>query len=174
MRLTADQGSIRIEPHALRLHVKWSVRDQGTWHDLLDSFKATFPRHEDRTYHGATKTWSVPGWHRARLGYWVDRWFVYDAQCWADEDDGHAGYGERDSRTHESSGHNERTQESGDGVTKAFAALHLLPTAPPDLITAAHRLAIKTVHPDVGGSHAHAVAVNAAMLTIRQHQRRAG
>ena len=36
-------------------------------------------------------------------------------------------------------------------IEAAFATLHLLPSAPPELVQAAHRTLVKIHHPDVAG-----------------------
>jgi hypothetical protein len=47
-------------------------------------------------------------------------------------------------------------------VMDAFTALHLLPTAPPELVTAARRTLARTLHPDVGGDLRAMVTVNSS------------
>jgi len=48
-----------------------------------------------------------------------------------------------------------------------YAALHLLPSAPPELIEAAFRCLCRLHHPDRGGDTERMVALNAAMATLR-------
>lgn len=43
-----------------------------------------------------------------------------------------------------------------------FAALHLLPSAPPALVATAYKVLAKTQHPDTGGDTAHMQALNVA------------
>ncbi len=43
-----------------------------------------------------------------------------------------------------------------------WATLHLLPSAPPELVSAAHRCLAKLTHPDVGGDTAMMQAINQA------------
>jgi curved DNA-binding protein CbpA len=43
----------------------------------------------------------------------------------------------------------------------------LLPTAPAELVRAAHKVLIKQVHPDRGGSHEQATKINVAWEIIR-------
>jgi hypothetical protein len=45
-------------------------------------------------------------------------------------------------------------------VCAAFAELHLLPSAWPELVRSAHRIAACRRHPDAGGEHARVVAAN--------------
>jgi len=49
-----------------------------------------------------------------------------------------------------------------------WATLHLLPSAPPELITAAHRCLAKLHHPDAGGSTATMQLINAAADRVRE------
>jgi hypothetical protein len=49
-----------------------------------------------------------------------------------------------------------------DDTHEAFAALHLLPSAPPDVVKAAFRALAKAMHPDVGGDTAAMVRVSLA------------
>ncbi len=48
-----------------------------------------------------------------------------------------------------------------------FAILHLLPSAPPELIEAAYRCLCRLHHPDRGGDGERMVALNTAMATLR-------
>jgi curved DNA-binding protein CbpA len=52
----------------------------------------------------------------------------------------------------------------------AYARLHLLPTAPPELVQAAHKVMVKLTHPDSGGSHEAAVLINLAWEVIEADQ----
>jgi hypothetical protein len=54
--------------------------------------------------------------------------------------------------THQSQTH--RTGAAPGAVSDHFATLHLLPTAPPELIGAAYRALAKLTHPDCGGDPA--------------------
>jgi len=49
----------------------------------------------------------------------------------------------------------------------SFAALHLLPSAPPELIDAAYRCLARLNHPDTGGSTATMQRLNAAHDTLK-------
>lgn len=52
-------------------------------------------------------------------------------------------------------------------VGDAYRVLHLLPSAPPELVTAAHRCLAKLNHPDAGGSTTTMQGINAAVDQIR-------
>ncbi len=58
----------------------------------------------------------------------------------------------------------DRAPHAGD----PYAVLHLLPSAPPELVTAAHRCLAELNHPDRGGSTATMQAINAAVDAIRE------
>jgi hypothetical protein len=80
-----------------------------------------------------------------------------------------------------STGQHQQHQETRDGgatrnqatrppqvpaeVAQAFAALHLAPTAPPELLAAARRVLARLHHPDAGGDHQAMIAVNNAADT---------
>jgi len=48
-----------------------------------------------------------------------------------------------------------------------YVVLHLLPTAPPELVSAAHKCLARLHHPDAGGSTATMQMINAAAEQIR-------
>jgi curved DNA-binding protein CbpA len=52
----------------------------------------------------------------------------------------------------------------------AYETLHLLPTAPPELVTAAYRCLAQRHHPDRGGDDEAMVCLNTAVACIRAHQ----
>jgi hypothetical protein len=147
----------------------------GLWHAILASFKVRFPTHHDRSFSPQTKTWSVPRSHYQRLARWADYWFDGDAQQWDDDEepDGRA-YGRRtDSETRSSDGRGGTPRAGSSALAAAYAQLHLLPSAPAELVQAAHRTLIKLHHPDHGGDHGRAVALNAAIALIRQSHKEA-
>jgi hypothetical protein len=55
----------------------------------------------------------------------------------------------------------------------AYDALHLPPTAPPELVIAFYRRLTRLYHPDQGWEGAAMVRLNAAVACIRAHQPRA-
>jgi hypothetical protein len=59
------------------------------------------------------------------------------------------------------------TFDRGDRVGDPYRTLHLLSSAPPELVIAAHRCLAKLHHPDHGGDHDAMLAVNAAVDQIR-------
>jgi len=146
-----------------RIYVRWWSDDPDTWRELLDDFKATFPRHGDKNFHPATKEWSIPGYKRPTLGAWLRTNFALDAIQWRADDDG-----EREA---------DRERPSATAVFSldaACAALHLRPDAPLWAAEAVYRAAQKHAHPDAGGNHAAAVAANRAIEEIRHHAAKSG
>ena len=63
------------------------------------------------------------------------------------------------------SGHQDAT--SAPQQDMAYTTLHLLPTAPPELVQAAYRTLSKLAHPDTGGNAAEMVAINNAIEDLR-------
>ncbi len=100
-----------------------------------------------RTYDPDTKTWTV-------AGRYVSAVYHVLAQVFGEVD----VEGSR-------SGAADRGRPSSDDP---WATLHLRPTAPPELVTAAHRCLAKLNHPDAGGSTATMQAINSAVESIRE------
>jgi hypothetical protein len=141
-----SRPSIRVTDTGDRIRLRWFCDDTALWNEILKSFKQSFVTHADRSYSGSTKTWSVPTRHREALARWVSRWFVNDVH-WESE-----------------------PRDRAQSITDAYRTLHLLPTAPPEVVQAAHRVLVKLTHPDAGGTHEAAVAINRAIAIIRTNQ----
>jgi hypothetical protein len=158
---------LSIHSDGRHYYIRWFCADGAAWFEILDDFKYEFAQWE-RRYDPGTRTWSVPLECRARVRAWADRWFDPDARGFTE--DGPAGHADG-SRSY-SQGRNSyaRYGEAGTStgvVEDAYRVLHLYPTAPPELVQAAHRILIKQVHPDAGGSHEDAVRINAAWERVR-------
>jgi hypothetical protein len=165
-----SRASIRIYDDGYRLQLKWYADDTAHWRRILDDFKATFRTHSERSYNSTTRTWSVPLWCRRRLEEWADYWFAGDAQQWEDEQPTGYRYGGRTrSDTRSSYERFGKGQAGTSAIEAAFATLHLLPTAPPELVQAAHRTLVKVHHPDVGGDTQVMTRINLAVQKIREH-----
>ncbi len=114
---------------------------------LVDALKAQIPVHA-RTYDPETRAWTVRPPYTdmaARLMFTVfpdTEIVVYR---------GSAGPGF------------DRAPHAGD----PYRTLHLLPSAPRELVTAAHRCLAKLNHPDRGGDHDVMLALNHAVDEIR-------
>jgi hypothetical protein len=164
---------IRIAEDAFgRLHLRWWADDSVLWHEILDSFKARFPTHGDRSFSSRSKTWSVLQRHYTRLCEWVDYWFEPEDQQWGeDEPDGHS-YG---SRSHTGSSGYGRYRRAEGGVTAieaAYALLCVTADAPDGLVDATYRWWSRQTHPDLGGDGTLMTRVNEAVATIRAHRQR--
>jgi hypothetical protein len=148
--------------------LRWRSPDSDEWHEILDAFKEAFVPHAERSFRESDKTWSVPLRCRTRLHKWADAYFSATYQVWEDEED-EAEEEPRASR----SGQRDRSggpRPCGSSLEEAYRVLHLLPSAPNEVLDAAHRALIKVHHPDCGGSHEEAVKINRAMDEIRRHR----
>lgn len=149
----ARYGPDRVTVHVIerdgRLLVRWSAADTDTFSAIKYLFKASFPRHGDACWVDSARSWSMPSYRWNDLARWVNAHFDPAAADWPSDTTVRPGRQELDA---------------------AYAALYLRPSAPLWAAEAVYRAAVKLTHPDVGGAHEHAVAVNAAIETIRQHQ----
>ncbi len=103
-----------------------------------------------RTYDPDSKTWTV-------AGRYVSAVYHVLAQVFGEVDVEGARSGAVD-----------RGRPSSDDP---WVILHLRPTAPPELVTAAHKCLAKLNHPDRGGSTVTMQAINAAAEQIRSASR---
>ena len=96
-----------------------------------------------RSYDPSTKTWTVAARYVGDIYHILDQAFggvdVEGARS------GAADHGRR------------------AGTDDSYVVLHLLPSAPPELVTAAHRCLAKIHHPDAGGSTAVMQQINRAV-----------
>jgi len=114
---------------------------------LVESLKAEIPGHA-RTYDPVAKSWTVaPAYAGIAIRLMCQAFVdveIIDAAAGPTFDRG------------------ENPREA------ALVVLHLLPTAPPELVTAAHRCLAKLHHPDAGGSTAVMQRINSAVESIRE------
>src|SRR5262249_35982848 len=103
---------------------------------------------------------------RKRLHDWADEYFKACAQVWEDEADEEPRA--RGSGRHDS--HSAGARAGGTAREEAYRVLHLLPSAPQDVVEAVHRVLIKAHHPDCGGNHEDAVRINLAIEEIRRRR----
>ncbi len=162
------RATCRMVTTPTRYLLRWHTADPELWPELLRDFRATFPRHGDAVWRTADKCWSVPRKHRRRLERWSDTWFPGGALRMEEADAGDLGDDEPPPKTRRRL---PATVADHDPLATAYAALHLLPTAPPELVQVAHRWAARAHHPDRGGTAARMSAINAAIETIRAHQK---
>ncbi len=117
---------------------------------LVDALKVAIPGHA-RAYDPAAKSWTVAPAYAGiatRLMY----------QTFSDVEVIDAAAGPTFDR-------------GGDPREAALVVLHLLPSAPPELVTAAHKCLARLHHPDHGGSTATMQLINAAADRIREASR---
>ena len=100
-----------------------------------------------RTYDPDSRTWTIAGRYVHAVYHVLDQVF-----------------GEVDVEGSRSGAADRGRPTGGD----PYVVLHLLPTAPPELVTAAHRCLAKLNHPDAGGSTAMMQAINSAVESIRE------
>jgi hypothetical protein len=100
-----------------------------------------------RSYDPDSKTWTIPA--RYVSAVWYILYQVFDEVDM------------QGSRT----GTADRGRPSRDDP---WVILHLRPTAPPELVTAAHRCLAKLNHPDTGGNTATMQMINHAVEQIRE------
>ncbi len=115
-------------------HVKLSAGDKSLFALALESFKNSIPPYQ-RSYNPQTREWFVD----AGASLSLERWFSscrkhYSAVVEFDGDPG----GEVP--------HAEKPKPSDP-----YATLHLLPSAPPEVVKAAYRALSMIHHPDKGG-----------------------
>ncbi len=115
--------------------------------ELVDALKATVPGYA-RAYDPVTRAWTVaPAYAHAASQLMHD---VFP-----------------DVETVDHTAAGPRFDRGGDPREAALVVLHLLPTAPPELVTAAHRCLAKLHHPDRGGDHDAMLALNRALEVLR-------
>jgi hypothetical protein len=122
--------------------VKLASHSRETFADLIDALKACVPANE-RWYDIENRRWRIES--AEALETWLD---LAERQHQADI------VWERENPC--------PPRRSGLSVAEAFNALHLLPSAPPELVKAAHRVLALLNHPDRGGSHCAMVELNRA------------
>jgi hypothetical protein len=161
-----DEIRITVWEEGSRVWVRWKG---DAFESVKMSFRAAFPRHGDAIYSGEARAWSLPLGRQRRLEDWSAR--TCDPACIHRISD-------PGSRTHSSSsgGYQYHCYQHPPApvspLEQAYARLHLLPSAPPEVVTAAYHALVRLYHPDVGGDHDRTVAINAAAALIREHLER--
>lgn len=151
-------AQVRITERPGRFYVSWTADDAATFHGLRESFRAHISH---ARWDAEARAWWVRRSDESTLRYWL--WVTLDADCITWDVAGDAS-----GRTDEA---HSRPQSSAVGrVDQAYRTLHLQPTAPPELVRAAHRTLAKLNHPDLGGSTAAMTALNQAAELIAAHQ----
>jgi len=101
------------------------------------------------------REWVCPASAEDRLRAWADRWAT--RQEW--EEPRHTGQHDRATAGPQT--------PLDTAMRNAYARLHLLPSAPPELVTAAYRTLTTLHHPDHGGDTSAMIAINQAVATLR-------
>ncbi len=133
--------------------VSWRCSDRAGFTALINDWKHTvLPYVDGAEFLADEKAWHVPADGERYLLPFLYRWFgpgvipddtadpehatAYHAQGWPRDDT--------------------------PSMLDAYQALHLQPTAPPELIPVVYRALAKMAHPDAGGQHADMVGLNRA------------
>jgi DnaJ-domain-containing protein 1 len=139
LSLTGDQVSVTL---------KSSDRDAFVF--LIESLKDAIPAY-DRTYSPASREWLIDASARDSLELWLDS---AREVCGASV--------EWQPTKHE------RTRARTVSVAPdAFAALHLLPSAPPEVVRASYKALAMKHHPDKGGDVRVMQQINQAFERLR-------
>ncbi len=132
----------------------WITSDTDLWADAKTDLKRSFNHGTGLHYDADAREWTLPSYSITRLQRWAD--------AWAGRQDWNATRRDGQHR------HSERPQDALNGsLTSAYGALHLLPTAPPELVTAAYRALAQLHHSDRGGDAAAMVQINRAVAILR-------
>lgn len=132
----------------------WWLADGETWAEAKNDLKRAFNHSSGLRYDGAAREWTLPSYSITRLQRWADAWA--GQQEWnAMPRTGQQWYSERPQAA------------SGEALASAYGVLHLLPSAPPELVTVAYRTLAQLHHPDRGGDAAVMVRLNQAVAILR-------
>jgi hypothetical protein len=113
---------------------------------LIDALKAGIPVHA-RKYDPVAKSWAITPAYASTAFRLMS-----------------AVFPDVDVVEQTSAGSADRAPHAGEDP---WTVLHLRPTAPPELVTAAHRCLAKLHHPDAGGDHDAMLEINAAAEALR-------
>ncbi len=151
-------------PGPPRLHVKWWADDEDAFRAVKDSFRRVFPQRSAVYWLPADKAWSIRWQDRGKLAAWIAVTFPPSAVDWDEDDVGSASAG---GWSGASWFHTGTRPAPGGRLASAYAALYLLPTAPAEVVQAAHRALVKVHHPDHGGDGRAIIGINRAIEEIR-------
>jgi DnaJ-domain-containing protein 1 len=122
LSLTGDQVSVKLKSS-----------DRDAFEFLIEALKDAIPAY-DRTYSPASREWFIHASARDSLDNWLDdARAVFNASV------------EWQPTKHE------HTRAKPRNETTAHAVLHLLPSAPPEVVRAAYKALAMKHHPDHGG-----------------------
>ncbi len=147
-RLREREETITITLDGSRYLLAWRSRESGQWREILNRLKASLPFHgsDDRLlFDRENKVWTFPSWRCHELAGAARSIFEEPAIHWETA-----------------------ATARPDDLAAAYELLHLSASAPPELVEQVYRWTMKTLHPDRGGSHESAVALNKAIARIRE------
>lgn len=165
MALGRNRVRVEIQEDDSYFLVAWRVFGGDDFTYVKASFRQQFPKSSGAEWLPDSKAWVLPRWQRATLRAWCARLFEPDAVTWrAYEEEPHR----RQEQRHQSYQRQDtsRTPQTTP-LSDAYGTLHLVPDAPLWAAEAVWRAAQKLAHPDAGGDHATAVALNHAIDVIR-------
>jgi len=132
----------------------WITADTDMWADAKTDLKRSFNHGSGLRYDGDAREWTLPRYAVERLQRWAD--------AWASQQEWNAAPRNGQQRR------SERPQAAPAApLTEAYATLHLLPSAPPELVTAAYRALAQLHHPDRGGDTGAMIVINRAVEILR-------
>ena len=132
----------------------WNTSDTDLWADAKTDLKRSFNHGSGLRYDGDEREWTLPRYAVERLQRWADAWA--SQQEW---DAAPCNGQQRRSERHQDA--------PAAPLTEAYATLHLLPSAPPELVTAAYRTLAQLHHPDRGGDTGAMIVINRAVEILR-------
>jgi len=168
MALGRSRVRVEIQEDDNYFLIAWRVFGGDDFTFVKASFRQQFPRSSGAEWLPDSKAWVLPIGQRATLRAWCARLFEQDAVIWRDYDASHEQ--RQQSYQRQDAPRTLRTSPLSD----AYGTLHLVPDAPLWAAEAVYRAAQKVAHPDAGGDHAAAVALNQAIDTIRSCASRSG
>ncbi len=128
--------------------------DTDLWADAKNDLKRAFNHRAGLRYDPEEREWTLPRYSVERLQRWADAWT--SQQEWDAP------------RRNGQQRRSERHQDAPAApLTEAYATLHLLPSAPPELVTAAYRALAQLHHPDRGGATGAMIVINRAVEILR-------
>ncbi len=128
--------------------------DTDLWADAKNDLKRAFNHRAGLRYDPEEREWTLPRYSVERLQRWADAWT--SQQEWDAP------------RRNGQQRRSERHQDAPAApLTEAYATLHLLPSAPPELVTAAYRALAQLHHPDRGGDTGAMIVINRAVEILR-------
>ena len=148
--------TIFVERSLSGFHIKLQSDDQGAFRLAIETLKS-FVRADYRSYHPPTKKWSVDEGAANSLFRWLDHLRAYLSGVQVEWQ-----YPEEESREWRPPPRPKAQAED------PYATLHLLPTAPVEVVRAAFRALAGLHHPDRGGDGEHMRRVNAAYEALEQ------